>query len=114
MKTAKIAVMTGINTPFEVREYPLTEPAPGMAQLQLVASGVCGTDVHIHRGKIPMSMPAAIGHEFVGQVTALSDKDSAESGIRVGDYAVVDIACPDVYKRQRRHLRPLPAGENRG
>ena len=94
MKTAKIAVMTGVNTPFEVREYPLTEPAPGMAQLQLVASGVCGTDVHIHRGKIPMPMPAAIGHEFVGQVTALSDKDSVESGIRIGDYAVVDIACP--------------------
>ena len=94
MKTGKLAVMVGVDRPFEVREYPLTEPAPGMAQLELIASGVCGTDVHIYHGKIPVSTPTAIGHEFVGRVKVLSHKDSQESGIRPGDYAVVDIACP--------------------
>ena len=94
MQTAKIAVMVGVNEPFEIREYPLTAPEAGMAQLKLVASGICGTDVHIHRGKIPVGLPATIGHEFVGQVTAISSEDSEKSGIRVGDNAVVDIACP--------------------
>ena len=94
MPTGKLAVMIGPNQPFEVREYPLTAPAPGMAQLELAASGVCGTDVHIHRGKIPVNTPMAIGHEFVGRVMALSEEDSRASGIRPGDFAVVDIACP--------------------
>lgn len=94
MKTAKEAVMTGINQPLEIREYPLTKPAPGMAELELIASGICGTDIHILRGKIPVQTPAAIGHEFVGRVIDISDEDSKAYGIRTGDNAIVDIACP--------------------
>ena len=94
MKTAKIAVMTGVNEPFEIREYPLTAPAAGMAQLQLIASGICGTDVHIHTGRLGTALPATIGHEFVGRVTAISEEDSRTSGLKPGDAAVVDIACP--------------------
>lgn len=56
MKTAKVAVMVGVDQPFEIREYPLTVPEEGMAQMKLISSGVCGTDIHIHRGKIPVDM----------------------------------------------------------
>ncbi len=94
METAKVAVMVGINEPFEIREYPLTIPEEGMAQMKLIASGVCGTDIHIHRGKIPVALPATIGHEFVGEVVNISEKDSVESGIKIGDRVIVDIACP--------------------
>ena len=34
---AKAAVMTGVNQPFEIREYELVPPPQGMAKLQLVA-----------------------------------------------------------------------------
>jgi len=94
MKTAKLAVMVGVEQPFEIREYPLTVPAEGMAQMKLIASGVCGTDIHMHRGKIPVKLPATIGHEFVGEVISISEKDSQKSGIVVGDRVIVDIACP--------------------
>lgn len=94
METAKVAVMVGVEQPFEIREYPLTVPVEGMAQMKLIASGVCGTDIHIHRGKIPVALPATIGHEFVGEVTGISEKDSEKSGIKVGDRVIVDIACP--------------------
>ena len=94
METAKLAVMTGVNEPFEIREYPLTEPAEGMAEMKLISSGVCGTDLHILRGKIPVTLPATIGHEFVGEVVKISEKDSSESGICKGDRVIVDIACP--------------------
>lgn len=94
MKTAKMAVMIGVDEPFEIKEYPLTPPKEGMAQIKLIASGVCGTDIHIHRGKIQTSLPAAIGHEFIGEVTEISDQDSRESGIRAGNRVIVDIACP--------------------
>lgn len=94
MQKGKVAVMTGVNKPLDIREYLLTKPALGMAQLRLIASGVCGTDVHFMRGKIPANFPMAIGHEFVGQVMELSPEDSEKYGIRPGDNAVVDIACP--------------------
>lgn len=93
-KKAKLAVFTGVNEPFEIREYPLTAPSAGIAQLELLASGVCGTDLHIHHGKIPVGPPMVIGHEFVGKIVDISPEDSKAFGITAGDNAIVDIACP--------------------
>ena len=41
MKTAKAAVMVGVNEPFAVREFPLVPAPAGMAKIKLeaVASG---------------------------------------------------------------------------
>ena len=88
-KTAKAAVYTGPGRPFEIREYPLTPPPRGMAMLELIASGICGTDLHIHDGKIPMEPPKIIGHEFIGRVAAISEEDAEASGIRIGDSVIV-------------------------
>ena len=64
MKTGKAAILTAVDTPFEIREYPITPPQPGMALLKMEASGICGTDIHIYHGKIPMELPKMIGHEL--------------------------------------------------
>ena len=94
MKKAIAAVMNEINKPFEIREFELTSPPKGMAKLKLIASGVCGTDIHIHRGKIPVKTPAIIGHEFIGCIEEIAEEDSKEYGIRPGDNVIVYIACP--------------------
>lgn len=94
MKTAKAAVMTGVNEPFVIKEYELTPPPEGMAKIKLIASGICGTDIHIHRGKLPISTPTIIGHEFIGQVEELSEEDSEKYNITIGDRVIVDIASP--------------------
>lgn len=94
MKTAKAAVMVGVNEPFAVREFPLVPAPAGMAKIKLEASGICGTDIHIHRGKIPIHTPTIIGHEFVGCVEEISETDSQTYGIHPGDHVIVDIACP--------------------
>lgn len=88
------AVFTGIDQPFELNRYALTPPPRGMAKMALLASGVCGTDIHIHQGKIPLNTPAIIGHEFVGRVEEISLEDSKACGIMTGDHVIVDIACP--------------------
>lgn len=93
-KTGKMAFMTGVDQPLEIREFPVTSPAAGMARLSLAASGVCGTDVHILRGKIPAALPMALGHEFVGRIEEMAQEDGKPYGLAVGDYAIVDIACP--------------------
>lgn len=94
MKTAKAAVMTGVNQPLEIREYPLCPAPEGMARMKLIASGICGTDLHILAGKIPVHTPMIIGHEFVGKVEQLSANDARDYGIGVGDNVIVNIACP--------------------
>lgn len=93
-KKAKAAVFTEINGPFEVKEFDITDTPAGMARLKLAASGVCGTDIHIHRGKLGIMPPKVIGHEFIGKIDDISDEDSKASGLKVGDYAIVDIASP--------------------
>ncbi|MBE6928888.1 MAG: hypothetical protein E7463_01290 [Ruminococcaceae bacterium] len=90
----KAAVYTGHKKPFEIREYPVTEPAPGYARLKIIASGVCGTDVHIHDGILGGDNEQIIGHEFVGTIDAISDADAARSGLAVGDAVIACIASP--------------------
>lgn len=91
---AKAAVFKGANLPFEVKEYELCTPPKGMALMRLIACGVCGTDIHIHKGKLGIEPPKIIGHEFVGKVVDISGEDSEKYGIAAGDNVIVDIACP--------------------
>ncbi len=88
------AIFQGTDKPFALKEYPLTQAPTGMALLKLVASGICGTDVHIHEGRLSVGSLSIIGHEFVGEVVDISNEDSDEFGFKKGDYAIVDIACP--------------------
>lgn len=94
MQKAKAAVFNGPEKPFLIEEFELTPPTAGMAKIKLVASGICGTDVHIHKGKIPVPFPGIIGHEFVGLVEELSPEDSKTYGIKSGDSVIAVIACP--------------------
>ncbi len=94
MNKAKAAVFMGINQAFEVKEYPITEPTEGMVQLDLIASGICGTDVHILTGRIPLDPPKIIGHEFVGRITSILPADRLRYNLQEGDAVIVDIACP--------------------
>ena len=52
MPHAKAALFKGPQQPFEIREYPLLPPEKGTVRLDLIACGVCGTDVHIHDGRL--------------------------------------------------------------
>ena len=51
-KTAKCAVFHGANVPFTIEEYPVEKAPSGYGASKLLASGVCGTDIHIHTGRL--------------------------------------------------------------
>jgi D-arabinitol dehydrogenase (NADP+) len=75
-----------------VLEREVLEPGPGQLLIQVMASGICGTDLHIYRGEYMGKYPVIPGHEFSGVVAA------AGSGItrfRVGDRVAIEpnIAC---------------------
>lgn len=91
---AKAAVFMGANVPFEVREFEVTATPAGYGRSELIASGVCGTDVHFHNGKLAIGAPTIIGHEFVGKLVDCDADEAASFGLAVGDNVIADIAVP--------------------
>src|ERR1700749_1549879 len=43
------------------------------AVVRVEASGICGSDLHIYHGRVPVEQGFTIGHEFVGTVVAAGD-----------------------------------------
>jgi len=91
---AKAAVFMGPEKPFDVREFEVTATPVGYGKSRLIASGVCGTDLHFHRGKLFVQAPTVIGHEFVGQLEDCDEIEAAKYGLKKGDNVIADIAVP--------------------
>jgi threonine dehydrogenase-like Zn-dependent dehydrogenase len=65
--------------------------------LRITATAICGSDLHIYRGKIPaMKAGDVLGHEFMGIV---EETGPAVTRVRKGDRVVVPftIACGDCF-----------------
>lgn len=65
-------------------ERPEPAAAPGHVVLDVVAAGICGTDLHIHDGEYPSVPPVTMGHEVAGVVAELGEGvDEGWLGARV-------------------------------
>jgi threonine dehydrogenase-like Zn-dependent dehydrogenase len=65
--------------------------------LRVTATAICGSDLHIYRGKIPMMKEGDIlGHEFMGTV---EEKGPGVTGLALGDRVVIPfvIACGECF-----------------
>jgi 2-desacetyl-2-hydroxyethyl bacteriochlorophyllide A dehydrogenase len=73
--------------PGEVRLEEKPDPkirADDDAVVRVEASGICGSDLHIYHGRVPVEKGFTIGHEFVGTVLAAGpDVERVEVGDRV-------------------------------
>src|ERR1043166_5319438 len=81
------AVLTAPNAPVELRDVPAPTLEPGAALLHTLYSEVCGTDVHLHRGKLDVPFPIVPGHVSVGVVSESRGplRDVLGAPIKVGD-----------------------------
>lgn len=97
-KTGKAAVFTGPGKSLEIRSYPVSTPEPGQALLEMRRSGICGTDLHILSGRLPLPIGEMIlGHEFLGVVKATGvarTRDGLGNLLRAGDLAIACVAMP--------------------
>lgn len=62
--------------PEQVRVEEKPDPtivAADDAVVRVEASGICGSDLHIYHGRVPVEPGFTIGHEFVGTVLAAGD-----------------------------------------
>lgn len=95
----------------KVEERP--EPvlgAPDDAIVRIEATGVCGSDLHLYHGRIPLEPGFTLGHEFVGTVIA--------AGPDVADVAVGDrvlgcfvTACGRCFFCRRRDFHKCETGK---
>ncbi|MFF5004949.1 zinc-dependent alcohol dehydrogenase family protein [Streptomyces phaeochromogenes] len=86
----KAAVIT---QPGSVELATVDDPAPGPREVvvEVAATGLCGTDLHILQGEFAPKLPIIPGHEFAGQVVAVG---SAVTELAVGARVAVD---PSLY-----------------
>ena len=117
----KLALLTAHGGPIELAEFPLTTPAPGTAALRLRMAGICGSDLHIFRGELPLPCPFAMGHEMVGEIAELGEgltTDATGQPLAVGDRVVAPYfwfcgSCHACARGRSYACQNLMAGEYR-
>ncbi len=94
--------MTKFGSPLEIREQEIKPLREGEVLVEVLASGVCGSDVHMWKGKDPRTpLPLVLGHEGVGTVADVcgEKKDIFGSKISVGNLTIWDrgVTCNRCY-----------------
>ncbi|WAH37960.1 zinc-dependent alcohol dehydrogenase family protein [Alicyclobacillus dauci] len=85
---------------FSVTELKMPKVGKKQVLIKVALCGVCGTDVHIHKGEFISQFPLTPGHEFVGEVIEVGEE---VTGIEVGSRVAVDntILCGHCYYCKR-------------
>ena len=71
----------------EIDEQPAPECGRDEVVVRVARVGLCGTDLHIHRGEYLSHFPLIPGHEFTGTVAQVGRE---VKGLREGDRVAVD------------------------
>ena len=76
-----------LERPSDVRLRTVEAPAAHDDEVLIRVSsvGICGTDLSIAHGKIPVSYPRVLGHEVVGELV-----DAGATGLPIGTTVLVD------------------------
>lgn len=82
----------------DVEDRPDPEPAPGEVLVEVVATGICGSDLHGYTGENGRRFPGQVmGHETVGRVAAIgaANGSGGSTGLAVGGLVTVEpvLAC---------------------
>ena len=106
-KTMVAAVVERFGDPLVLREVPVPEPGPGQALVEIIASGVCHTDLHAADGDWPAKpkVPFTPGHEGAGIVVALG---SASLGCTAHAAIATSVSLggkPSVWNRRTPAIR---------
>jgi threonine dehydrogenase-like Zn-dependent dehydrogenase len=85
---AAAVVLREFNASLTIESASVPTPGPGAVVARVDLAGVCGTDVHLHHGQLPIPLPVVLGHEGVGRVWGLGEgvtTDFSGNPLRAGD-----------------------------
>ncbi|MCU1578126.1 MAG: Zn-dependent alcohol dehydrogenase [Rhodoglobus sp.] len=91
-----------------LRDVPEPTAGAGFARVRVVATGICGTDIHVAHDEYAYEAPVVMGHEILGVVESVGDAaDEAWIGARVAceTYYSTCETC-DWCRAGRRNLCP--------
>lgn len=86
--SVRAAVMTAPEKPVELWDIDDPVLEPGSVLLETLASEVCGTDVHLHKGRLAgVPYPIIPGHVSVGRIIEMRgvDTDATGAALQSGD-----------------------------
>jgi len=84
------ASFTTPRLPLSVGPRPVAQVAPGQILVRVEAAGVCGSDVHIWHGNVPVRQtPIVLGHEIAG---VIAESASETAPWKPGDRVIVRAA----------------------
>jgi D-arabinose 1-dehydrogenase-like Zn-dependent alcohol dehydrogenase len=80
----RAAVVQRFGQPLVLESRPIPVPGPGQVAVQMIASGLCHTDIHAAHGDWPVkpTPPFVPGHEGIGTIYAIG---RGVTSARVGD-----------------------------
>jgi len=87
----KAAVLHGIRD-LRVEDVPKPKISTDEVLIEVKATGICGTDVHMYKGEWKTSMPIILGHEFSGVIADLG-RDIKDLNVRDHVVAEPNIVC---------------------
>jgi threonine dehydrogenase-like Zn-dependent dehydrogenase len=98
VRTARAVVLHQPDQPVALRSFPFPKPEPGAVVVSVTHAGICGTDLHLQQGHLPIPMPLVLGHEGLGVVHSTApgaDEDALGADLRPGDRVMwaSSIAC---------------------
>jgi threonine 3-dehydrogenase len=108
-KTMKALVKKKREQGLWLEEVPVPEVGINDVLIEVLRTGICGTDVHIYNwdnwAQKTIPVPMVVGHEFVGRIVAVGDNvhDFHEGEIVSGEGHVVCGRCRNCLAG-RRHL----------
>jgi len=80
-------VATAVGEPVSVQTVIIPDPGPGEVVVDVLACGVCHTDLHYREGGIGSDFPYLLGHEAAGTVSAIGPDVTS---VAIGDYVIMN------------------------
>lgn len=90
-QTMKAAVLYRVGEPLVIEEVPIPEVGYGEVLIQVKASGICHSDLHIMDGTTVRDLPLIIGHECAGIISKVG---GGVNKWKIGDRVVVNCHIP--------------------
>lgn len=98
MMNLRAAIVREKSGPFKIEKVTLDEPREDEVLVEVVATGVCHTDIVVRDQHYPVPLPAVLGHEGAGVVRKVG---SRVTKVSPGDHVVMTFAsCGECHNCQ--------------